>query len=123
MSIGNLIDSLYNLRASRLELDNQVKELKSQEAKLKEEIIEALKQQGLASGRGAAATATITYSEEPKVTDWGAVYGYIANNDMFELLHRRISTTLWRALEADGNTVPGIESMAVTDLSLTKAQR
>ena len=121
--IGIQIDALYGLRAQRIDLEKDIEALKKQEASIKETILETLKSMGLEAATGNAATASIKYSTRPQVTDWDAVYTYIHDNNMFELLHKRITTTLWAALLEDGFTVPGTEAMPVIDLSLTKSRR
>ena len=121
--IGEVIDSLYTLRSQRLELENQVADMRKTETEIKQQIISRLDELQLASGRGAAATATVTHKTTANVTDWPALYQYIKDNNMFELLHRRLTTTLWAAIEADGTHVPGTEPFVVVDLSLTKASK
>jgi hypothetical protein len=123
MSIGTMIDSLYNLRAQRLAIEKQVEELKARETATKEEILFLLKESGLEGAKGEVATASIQYKIKANVTDWDAVYSYIRDNDMFALLQKRLTTTLWAALQEDGILVPGTEPMALTDLSLTKSKR
>jgi hypothetical protein len=123
MSIGTMIDSLYDLRAQRLAIEKQVEELKARETATKEEILFLLKESGLEGAKGEVATASIQYKIKANVTDWDAVYAYIRDNDMFALLQKRLTTTLWAALQEDGILVPGTEPMALTDLSLTKSKR
>jgi hypothetical protein len=123
MSIGTMIDSLYDLRAQRLAIEKQVEELKARETATKEEILFILKESGLEGAKGEVATASIQYKIKANVTDWDAVYSYIRDNDMFALLQKRLTTTLWAALQEDGILVPGTEPMALTDLSLTKSKR
>ena len=123
MSIGNMIDTLYDLRAQRLAIEKQVEELKTRETATKEEIMFLLKEGGLEGAKGAVATASIQYKVRPVITDWDAVYAYVRDNDMFALLQKRLTTTLWAALQEDGVLVPGTESAAFTDLSLTKSKR
>jgi hypothetical protein len=120
MDIGQKIDALYATRAQRLEIEKQVNALKAQETATKAEIIEQLKSLSLEGAKGSAATAAITYKVKPSVTDWDAVYKYIADNNMFELLHKAITVSLWTALQDDGIVVPGTEPMPIVDLSLTK---
>lgn len=120
MDIGQKIDTLYQLRAQRLEIEKQVNELKAREATAKQEIIDTLKSLSLEGAKGTAATAAITYKVKPNVTDWDAVYTYIRENNMFALLHKAITASLWTALKDDGIVVPGTEPMALVDLSLTK---
>lgn len=123
MSIGSLIDGLYDLRTQRLAIEKQVEELKARETAIKEEILFLLKKSGLEGAKGETATASIQYKIKPNVTDWDAVYTYIRDSDMFALLQKRLTTTLWAALQEDGITVPGTEPVAITDLSLTKSKR
>ena len=122
MSIGNMIDELYELRAQRLVFEKEVDELKARETATKEEILALLKASGLEGAKGAIATASIQYKIKPNITDWDAVYTYIRENDMFALLQKRLTVTLWSALQEDGILVPGTEPMALTDLSLTKSK-
>jgi hypothetical protein len=121
LPIGEVIDSLYEQRTLRLDLERQVADMKKTENELKQQIISRLDELQLASGRGAGATATITHKTTANVTDWPALYQYIKDNNMFELLHRRLTTTLWAAIEDTGEHVPGTEPFVVVDLSLTKA--
>ena len=120
MDIGQKIDTLYQLRAQRLEIEKQVNELKARETATKQEIIESLKSLSLEGAKGTVATAAITYKVKPNVMDWDAVYAYIKRENMFELLHKAITVSLWTALKDDGIVVPGTEPMALVDLSLTK---
>jgi len=122
-SIGTKIDELYAARASRLTLEAQVKSLKEVETKIKADIIAELDTSGLQGAKGNVATASITHKIRPIVHDWNAVYAYIHKNDMFALLHQRITTTLWGAMHDEGEEVPGIATEYYMDLSLTKAAR
>lgn len=123
MTIGQKIDTLYNLRAQRLEIEKQVEALKSREAETKQEIIDTLKSLSLEGAKGDVATASITYKIKPNVADWNAVYSFIREKDMLALLQKRITASLWDALREDGILVPGTEEQPVVDLSLTKSKR
>ena len=123
MSTGTMIDELYNLRAQRLEIEKQVAALKARETAAKQLIIDLLKVAGLEGAKGATTTAAITHKTVPVVTDWNAVYAFIREQDMFALLQRRLTTTLWASLAEDGVAVPGTEPQVVPDLSLTRSTR
>jgi hypothetical protein len=122
-NVGTLIDGLYDLRAQRLAIEKQVEELKSHEAATKEEIISLLRKAGLEGAKGETATASIQYKTKANVTDWDKVYSFIRDNDMFALLQKRLTATLWAALQEDGILVPGTEVQPYQDLSLTKSKR
>jgi hypothetical protein len=118
-----MIDGLYDLRAQRLAIEKQVTELKLRETATKEEILSILNEQGLNGAKGLTATAAITHKTVPLVTDWEQVYAFIRDQDMFALLQKRLTVTLWSALAEDGVAVPGTEPQVVTDLSLTRSTR
>jgi hypothetical protein len=123
MSIGNLIDKLYDLRQQRLDLQKQVDALKEQETALRQAILFELDMNGLAKASGSHATAGVTLSIQPSVEDWDAVYEFIQRNQRFDLLQKRLSTTAWRELVDEGVHVPGTFVMEVRDISLTKSVR
>ncbi len=123
IDIGNLIDSLYNLRQQRLEVEKDVKALKAREVALRQEIMTVLDESGLAKASGHVATSGIISSVDPLVTDWDEVHAYIRVNDRFDLLQKRLSAPAWRELNAEGILVPGTEPTVVRDLSLTKSTR
>ena len=121
--LGVRIDTLYDLSAQRLAIEKQVEELKASETQMKEAILSTLREANLEGAKGSVATAAIQYKIKPNVTDWDAVYTFIREQDMFALLQKRLTTTLWTALQDDGITVPGTEPIPVVDLSLTKSKR
>ncbi len=123
MSIGNMIDSLYDLRQQRLNLQKQVDALKEQETALREAILFELDMNGLAKASGSHATAGVTLAIQPSVEDWDAVYGFIKQHERFDLLQKRLSTTAWRELVDEGVHVPGTFVTEVRDVSLTKSAR
>ena len=122
-TIGTKIDMLYQARAERLDLEAEVATKKAEEKRISEEILGILASSGLNGARGLSATASISHKVRPNVVDWDALYAYIRENGMFELLHKRVTSTLWEAMVADGNEVPGIASDEYVTLSLTKATR
>lgn len=123
MTLGEAIDELYNARAARLALDKEVKELKRIEGLAKERVLELLNEAGLKKASGNFATAGILTDDIPFIKDWNEVYGYIKQNDRFDLLQKRIGVVAWRDLYKDGILVPGTEAAVDTDLSLTKSTR
>lgn len=121
--LGQGIDALYALRERRLDIEKQVKEMKQQEYQLRNEILLALGESGLAKASGQMATASVRVSTIPIVEDWESVYAFIVDNDRFDLLQKRLSTVAWRDLAESGTLVPGTASVKDTDISLTKSTR
>ena len=123
LDIGGAIDLLYSTRQQRLNIEKDVKALKSDELVLRTHIIRELEKIGLDGGKGKEATAAVVYEEVPNVTDWDAVWDYIHNNHADDLVQRRISVTAIRDRWSNGETVPGVDKFASVDLSLTKRSK
>ena len=121
--LGGAIDQLYQARERRLDLDRQVKALKSEEQQIKMEILDLLAISGLAKASGHLATAGVKSSVIPIVSDWDKVHEFIRTNNRFDLLQKRVSVIAWRDLYDSGELVPGTESVDDVDLSLTKSVR
>lgn len=122
-TLGEAIDELYQARAARLAKAKEVKELQAEESVAKTTVLQLLKETGLEKASGKLATAGIIKEDVPYIKDWDALYGYIKENDRFDLLQRRIGVVAWRDLLKDNILVPGTEAAVDTDLSLTKSTR
>jgi len=123
MTLGEQIDTLYQTREKRLNLQRQIEELKDVEVECRSEIMVALHAQGMSKATGLLATASIKKSIEPITADWEQIHKYIRQEDRFDLLQKRLSAPAWRGLFEAGILVPGTESVEVQDLSLTKSTR
>ncbi len=121
--IGQAINSLYNMRESRLRIERQVKEMKANELEMRNAIFEWLATNNLTKASGTDATASIKVSAVPLVEDWDTLHIHIQQTGEFDLLQRRISVTAWRARSEDGIIVPGVNKVEDVDISLTKASR
>ena len=121
--LGSLIDSLYNLRAQRLDLARKVDALKAEEETRRYQLLEMLQKYGLAKASGLIATVGQVHKVEPLVSDWDEVWGYIRENNRFDLLQKRLSAPAWRELEEGGILVPGTVRQDIFDISLTKSNR
>ena len=123
MTLGEVIDSLYTVRAERLALSKQVDILKHQESVVREELLNMLNITGLKKASGELATASMKTSIQPMTTDWSSIHAYIREQDRFDLLQKRLATLAWRELYKSGTLVPGTEPFEETDISLTKSSR
>jgi hypothetical protein len=123
LNLGESIDTLYRKRAERLEVEKGVKVLKAEELALRVHIKQLLDKVSLEGGKGAIATASIMYDVDPVAKDWTAIYEFIRENDAFDMLQRRLSSTAIKARWDSGLVIPGIEKFDNWDLSLTKCSR
>ena len=122
-TLGEMIDSLYQKREQRIAAQRVADGMKAEEMTIKQSIVEKLQELNAESMSGKMATASIKTSVVPKVADWQKLYAYIHKNKAFELLHQRISSTAWSELVDSGKSVPGVDEVELTDLSLTKSKR
>ena len=121
--LGSAIDELYQTRAQRLKLQQDVEGLKAIETEQREAILNCLALAGLSKASGGLATASIKRSTIPAVFDWEQVHDYIRRENRFDLLQKRISVIACRELYQDDVLIPGTDAVEDEDLSLTKASR
>jgi hypothetical protein len=119
-TLGQMIDNLKMLRDFRLEKQREVDSIQAQERALEGEVLSALTEAGLDSGRGDVATASVSLTVVPTVADWPSFYEYIKQNDAFDLLERRPASGACRARWDDKLSIPGVEQMNRVSLSLRK---
>jgi hypothetical protein len=69
------------------------------------------------------ASVSIKKTQSVNVTDWGKFHEYILETGNLALLHKRVSSGACLEHIEAGETLPGIEQIEVSDLSLTKTKR
>jgi len=120
MKIDDKIDEMYMLRERKKGLEAQIKEVADDILKCQEWLLTRYKEVGTTTSRGKLASATVSESIVPNITDWGAISDWIIENDGVYLVHRRISAGPWKELLDAGTEVPGIEPYTKTTISLRK---
>lgn len=118
--LPDLVDQYISVRAQRLALDAQVKDVKEQEDDLKNVIIAKFRAEGLKALGASNGTVKMTSSDEPIPADWTALYANIQETGRFEFLHKRISTIAIKEHADEGDYIPGIGWTKVYKLSVLK---
>ena len=120
MTIGKLISQRGKIRAELAKNEEAKKKIKARYDINELELIAAMEEEGTDTGRTRDFTATRIESDLPQGDDWEAAYRWIRRNNMFELLHRRISSTVWKQLVEDrkGRAIPGIGTYTKVGISL-----
>lgn len=119
-TIGECVDLLYALRAERLTLAKQVTDKKTEEAKLKNHLIDALKEAALEGARGETASLGLTYTTVPRAENWDDIWEFVEANDAHDLMEKRLSATACRERWNEGLEIPGITKFIDVDVSLTR---
>lgn len=118
MNLGQLAKLAHEIREQKRELEKQAKALGADFDALKEVIYQRLDEQGVDRTSVEGISLSKSDTLQPTVTDWDAVYGYIRDNDLFALLQRRVTSTLWKEIIDSGEQVPGIDSFLKKDVNI-----
>jgi hypothetical protein len=121
-AMGNLADTWFDLRAQRLELDKQVKDLQAQESAAKEALLKSLGNEGVTSVGGKTVKVERVPKKKPIAGDWDKIRQYIVENDAWDLLQKRLGVTAVKERWDDDVDIPGIESYDYDDISYSKVK-
>lgn len=119
LEIGKHIDEMIALRNEKRHHEAEIKRLDANLKLMETTLKNAMVEQGITEAKGAYGKAS--YDEKvlyPQVDDWPAFHNYIKENNMFDLLHKRISLTNYRQLVEANVQVPGVVPNYVSEVNL-----
>lgn len=90
-SIGALADEYSIVRAERLRLQKESEEVKSRETEIHNVILSFLNESADTGASGKLYRVQRVEKEVVNVVDWPALWKYIAENDAFDMLQKRLS--------------------------------
>ena len=120
--LGALADRLEAARAKRLEADKIAASLKSDETRLKTELINQMEANDLSSVGGKSCVINRSVKERAIAQDWSKIHEYIRENDAFDLLHKRLTDSAVLLRKDDGVDVPGVGLMEYSHITFAKAR-
>lgn len=111
-ALDTLIDDIYDIRNEIKALNKQVDELKANKETMELKLIDMMDSVGTDQSRSSVATATISETTVPQVTDWDAFYRFIKRNNAFYMLERRPAAVAFRETLAQrkNRAIPGVSS-------------
>lgn len=118
MTLGQMAKLANEVREEKRALEKMAKSLGADFDALKEVIYAKLEEQGVDRTSVDGISLSKSDTQQPTVTDWDAVYAYIKENDLFALLQRRVTATLWKEILDSGEQVPGIDSFWKKDVNI-----
>lgn len=122
--LGACIDLAYRLRAERLsfqkKMEDQLEKLKAEEKAINDHIINTFTKADINGAKGSICTASLNPFVVPHVKDWPKVWQWIAKNDAWDLMERRMAKVAYRERLEAGQMIPGVERFDGVKLSLTK---
>jgi len=117
MNIKDLIDEFVSVKGKREALTAEASALTKKLAIIEADIMEQMATQGISKAGSDKASCTMKEVSNPTITDWQAFYAYVADTKQFELLHKRLSSTIFRERWEAGETIPG--TLATKSFELT----
>lgn len=118
LSIGELARLADRIREEKRELERKIKKLGDELEQVKGLILAKLDEQDVDRIAVDGISISKSSNTQPSVEDWDQVYAYIAQHNLFPLLQRRITATLWRELLESGDEVPGITPFVKRDVNI-----
>lgn len=119
-SVGLCADLYSEVREMRLAMQKHVDTVRARESEIKEYIIGNLSKSDDTGAAGKRYRAQITTKTVPSLKDWDAFTSYVAANNRWDLLHKRVSDKPIKDLWEEGYAVPGIDKFNAIDVSITK---
>jgi hypothetical protein len=120
MKISELIDRFVEVKAVKEDLAEQVKQCNEKLAAIEADIMEQMSNAGISQAGSDKATCFMKSTPSPSIVDWNAFYSYVAETKQFELLHKRLSSTVFRERWDAGETIPGTKMTPVWELSVRR---
>lgn len=118
--IGLCADLLWEMDQKRKKLETQAEDIKKEQIRLREHIINNLPKSKASGVSGRKARVTIVIKEILQVKDWTKFYAYMFKKKSPELLQKRLSEgAVQERLEA-GEDIPGVEIFKTKTVSMGK---
>lgn len=116
--IGTIVDSMFDLREQKRELETKIKLLDDKFNSEQELLMERLEAEKTDSAKGKKASVSITTGVVANVTDWSELERFVKRTGNFQLFQRRISDPAFRELMESKGKVPGIEPFTKKKVNL-----
>lgn len=122
-SIGRCADLLHDVRALRLDMEKQAKEIADREAEIKAYIVATVSKSDDTGAAGLKYRVQVVTKRKPILTPegWAGFTSWMNKHDRFDMIQKRLSDKPILEYEGEQKKLPpGLEGMNVPDLSLTK---
>ncbi len=109
LTIGALIDGIYDLREDKRKLEAQVKEIEERIAEKEVVLMEKMDREGVDKSTGKLASAGISEVASFSIKDFDDTFAWAAKHKMQHIFQRRVSDVACREIYESGKTIPGLE--------------
>ncbi len=125
-TLGRCADAYKEVSELRLAMQKEVDAVKARENEIKEHLINNLaavgdeKDDRDTGASGLKYRAQVKRDEVPVVDDWEALWDYVFEQDRVDLMQKSIARKAVMEMIDQGEEVPGVSTMYVKKLSVTK---
>ena len=125
--IGKIVRAYVNIRNRRAELKREFEGedtvLKEAQEALSNTLLQQMQATGVESLRTKHGTVYQTTKVIPTAADWDMIYKWIAENDGFDMLEKRLKSTFVSAYmeQNDGEAPPGVSVIRRLEANIRKA--
>lgn len=116
---GKLVDEYILKREERLKADKKAADLKSEENKLKGQLIDIAIKAKVKSIGGSIGQVNYDREDVPTVADWDKLYQYIWEKRAFDLLHKALTAKAVQERWEDKIVVPGVTTFPADKLTIS----
>jgi hypothetical protein len=117
-TLGGAIDHAHALREEKRAAEKVVKEIEERIAAHNEILFARMDEAATTKGEGQKASASITTATVANVTDWEALWPWIAKTKNFHVVQKRLSDPAVRELWDLKKTLPGVQPFSKRTLNL-----
>jgi hypothetical protein len=118
--VSSLADLYRHVRNQRLEADRLAADLRAEETKLHDTIVNYLLQEGATAVGGKHIVLNLKSDIRFIAEDWNKIYAYMKENDAFDVMEKRLLQTGLKARLDDGIIVPGVGKMNKFKLTISE---
>lgn len=126
MTIDEVMDAYLKLRAmkdaTKKRHSAEMAPINEQMQKLQAYIQRELQAQGLQNFRGKSGMAFLQTDTDVKVRDWEAIFNWVRENDAWQFLEKRVSSTVVQDfIESHGEIPPGLSISSEVSAHIRKS--
>jgi hypothetical protein len=119
-ALAEKADQYYLLNKRRLAAQKEVDAIETEEKTLKAELIASIELAEAQGVAGKVCRVTVVTKAKPTLRDFDALLTHCKRRNEWDLIRHAISEEAVKQRWAVGKEVPGVESFAVTTLSVNK---
>ena len=115
-----LVEALLEIRTKKQEVNNELARLAERERLIEARILDVMREQGLDGAKLPAVGVTLSRTTRlvPQALDWAAIEQFVRQTGRLDILQRRLSTTVLRAMAENDDLPPGVAMIELTGLSV-----